>query len=232
MKWTHSPRITTQHSALSTQHSALEKGTQHSALEKVVDRLLASKHFGERLAVHWLDIVRYADTAGYHSDNDREVWLYRDWVINAFNKNMPFPQFAVEQIAGDLLPNATPEQKIASGHNRLLQTTEEGGSQPKEYTSKYASDRVRNFSTAWLGLTLGCTECHDHKYDPFTTKEFYKLAAFFADIQEVPVGRQPPTPIMSREYQEKLKIFDDEIAAIQKQIAGLSKEQAKEPQQK
>ena len=211
-------------------YSALS--TQHSALEKLVDRLLASKHFGERMAVHWLDIVRYADTAGYHSDNDRSVWMYRDWVINAFNKNMPFAQFATEQIAGDLLPNATNEQKIASGHNRLLQTTEEGGGQAREYTAKYASDRVRNFSTAWLGLTLGCTECHDHKYDPFTTKEFYKLAAFFADIQEVPVGRQPPTPIMTKEHQEKLKKLDDEIAAIQKQIAGLSKEQAKEPQQK
>ena len=203
-----------------------------AAYEKVVDRLLASKHFGERLAVHWLDVVRYADTAGYHSDNNRDVWMYRDWVIEAFNSNKPFRDFAVEQIAGDLIPNATSEQKIASGHNRLLQTTEEGGSQAKEYTAKYASDRVRNFSTAWLGLTLGCTECHDHKYDPFTTKEFYKLAAFFADIQEIPVGRQPPTPIATKESQEKVKKFDDQIADLQKQIAAVPKEQAKEPQKK
>ena len=202
------------------------------AYEKVVDRLLKSKHFGERLAVHWLDVVRYADTAGYHSDNNRDVWLYRDWVIDAFNNNMPFQQFAVEQIAGDLMPNATPQQKIASGHNRLLQTTEEGGGQAKEYTAKYAADRVRNFSTAWLGLTLGCTECHDHKYDPFTTKEFYKLASFFADIQEVPIGRQPQTPIMTAEHQEKVKKFDDLIAELQKQIAALPKEQTKEPQKK
>ena len=206
--------------------------TQHSALEKVVDRLLASKHFGERMAVHWLDIVRYADTAGYHSDNNRDVWMYRDWVIDAFNNNKPFAQFAIEQIAGDLLPNATMEQKIASGHNRLLQTTEEGGSQAKEYTAKYTSDRVRNFSTAWLGLTLGCTECHDHKYDPFTTKEFYKLAAFFADVQEVAVGRQPQTPITSKENTAKVKKFDDEIAALQKQIAKLPKEQVKDTQKK
>src|SRR5262249_17364814 len=167
-----------------------------NAYEKVVDRLLKSKHFGERLAVHWLDVVRYADTAGYHSDNQRDVWLYRDWVISAFNHNMAFRQFAIEQIAGDLMPNATNEQKIASGHNRLLQTTEEGGGQAKEYTAKYAADRVRNFATAWLGLTLGCTECHDHKYDPFTTREFYRLASFFADIQEVPIGRQPQTPLV------------------------------------
>jgi len=203
-----------------------------TAYEKVVDRLLASRHFGERMAVHWLDVVRYADTAGYHSDNNRDVYLYRDWVIDAFNKNLPFAQFAVAQIAGDLIPNATNEQKIASGHNRLLQTTEEGGGQAKEYTAKYAADRVRNFSTAWLGLTLGCTECHDHKYDPFTTKEFYKLASFFADIQETPIGRQQPTPITTRENQEKVKKIDDEIATIQKAIAALPKDQAKVQQQK
>jgi hypothetical protein len=202
------------------------------AYEKVVNRLLRSKHFGERMAVHWLDIVRYADTAGYHSDNDREVWLYRDWVIDAFNRNMPFREFAVDQIAGDLLPNATNDQRIASGHNRLLQTTEEGGSQAKEYTAKYASDRVRNFSTAWLGLTLGCTECHDHKYDPFTTKEFYKLAAFFADLQETPVGRQQQTAIMTSEQQQQVKKLDDQIAAMQKEIATLPKEKVKDAQQK
>jgi hypothetical protein len=202
------------------------------AYEKVVDRLLASKHFGERMAVQWLDIVRYADTAGYHSDNHRDVYLYRDWVIDAFNKNMPFRDFAVAQIAGDLLPAATAEQKIASGHNRLLQTTEEGGGQAKEYTAKYAADRVRNFSVAWLGLTLGCTECHDHKYDPFTTREFYKLASFFADIQEVPIGRQPQTPIMTGAQREQVKKLDDEITATQKKLAALPKDQAKEAQKK
>ncbi|MBI3824274.1 MAG: DUF1553 domain-containing protein [Planctomycetes bacterium] len=205
---------------------------REAAYGKVVDRLLASKHFGERMAVHWLDVVRYADTAGYHSDNDRNVWMYRDWVINAFNTNKRFADFAREQIAGDLLPNATNEQKIASGHNRLLQTTEEGGSQAKEYTAKYAADRVRNFSAGWLGLTLGCTECHDHKYDPFTTKEFYKLASFFADIQEVPVGRQPPTPITTKDSQDKIKKFDDDIAAIQKEIATGPKDRGKESQKK
>lgn len=205
---------------------------REAAYEKAVDRLLQSKHFGERMAVHWLDVVRYADTAGYHSDNNRDVWMYRDWVINAFNSNMPFAQFARDQIAGDLLPNATNDQKIASGHNRLLQTTEEGGSQPKEYTAKYAADRVRNFSTAWLGLTLGCTECHDHKYDPFTTREFYQLAAFFADIQEKAVGRQQQTPIMSSDLQAKISKFDEQIVQLQKEIAGLPKDQVKPAQAK
>src|ERR1043166_3553624 len=203
------------------------------AYERVVDRLLESKHFGERMAVHWLDVVRYADTAGYHSDNHRHAYLYRDWVIDAFNNNLRFRDFAVDQIAGDLLPGATNDQKVASGHNRLLQTTEEGGSQAKEYTAKYAADRVRNFATAWLGLTLGCTECHDHKYDPFTTREFYKLEAFFSDIQEVPVGRQPQTPIVRGAEAERLKKFEQEIAALQKEIADMGgKEQAKELQAK
>ncbi len=206
--------------------------TPQAAYEKVVNRLLKSKHFGERMAVHWLDIVRYADTAGYHSDNNRDVWLYRDWVIDAFNQNKPFGEFARDQIAGDLMPKATGEQKIASGHNRLLQTTEEGGSQAKEYTAKYAADRVRNFSTAWLGLTLGCTECHDHKYDPFTTKEFYQLAAFFGDIQEVAVGRQPQTPIMTSALQEQVKKLEEQITQMQKEIAALPKEQVKDAQQK
>src|SRR5262245_1125933 len=124
------------------------------------------------------------------------------------------------------------QQKIASGHNRLLQTTEEGGSQAKEYTAKYAADRVRNFSTAWLGMTLGCTECHDHKYDPFTTKEFYKLAAFFADIQETPIGRQPQTSMMTSAQQEQVKKYDDQITELQKKIAAVPKEDAKALQAK
>jgi len=184
-------------------------------VEKLVDRLLASKHFGERMALYWLDLVRYADTGGYHSDNHRDVTLYRDWVIDAFNRNQPFDQFSTEQLAGDLLPNPTSAQRIASGYNRLLQTTEEGGAQAKEYQAKYFADRVRNGSTVWLGLTLGCTECHDHKYDPFSTKEFYKFGAFFADIQERPVGRQDQTPITAPAQAAKLKQFDEQIAGFQ-----------------
>jgi hypothetical protein len=189
------------------------------AYEKLVDRMLNSEHFAERLAVMWLDAVRYADTGGYHSDNHRDVWLFRNYVIDSFNKNRPFDQFTIEQLAGDLLPSPTNEQRIASGYNRMLMTTEEGGGQPKEYTAKYAADRVRNTSSAFLGSTMGCCECHNHKYDPFTTKDFYRFAAFFADVQEVPIGRQPQTPIMTPEQTAELKRLDDEIAAKKKAIA-------------
>ena len=134
---------------------AFVNDTSANAYEKVVDRLLASPHFGERMAVYWLDLVRYADTGGYHSDNHRDITLYRDWVINAFNQNKRFDQFTIEQLAGDLLPHPTTEQKIASGYNRLLQTTEEGGAQAKEYTAKYAADRVRNAAVGVAGDDAG-----------------------------------------------------------------------------
>lgn len=166
-----------------------DSGTAYSDL---VERLLESKHFGERMAIFWLDLVRYADTIGYHSDNLMEVSAYRDYVIDAFNENLPYDRFVTEQLAGDLLPDATLKQRIASGYNRLLQTTEEGGAQPKEYMAIYAADRVRNVSDAFLGSTLGCAQCHDHKYDPFTMRDFYTMAAFFADVKERPNGRRQP----------------------------------------
>src|SRR5262249_37453722 len=133
-------------------------------------------------------------------------------------------QFTLQQLAGDLLPGATSEQKIASGYNRLLQTTEEGGAQAKEYQAKYYADRVRNVSTVWLGMTLGCIECHDHKYDPFTTKEFYQLEAFFADIQERSVGRQEQAMIFQPGQKERLKELDEEIARWQKMLAATTPE--------
>lgn len=154
------------------------------AYEKEVDRLLSSPHFGERMAVPWLDVVRYADTVGYHGDQNQNIFPYRDYVISAFNRNKPFDQFTIEQLAGDLLPAPTVEQQIASGFNRLNMVTREGGAQPKEYLAKYAADRVRTVSMAWLGSTMGCAECHDHKYDPFTSKDFYSMEAFFADIKQ------------------------------------------------
>ncbi len=154
------------------------------AYEALVDQLLASPNYGERMAVFWLDLVRYADSVGYHGDQVVTVWPYRDWVIQSFNKNIPFTQFTIEQLAGDLLPNATTENKVASGYNRLGMMSAEGGVQDREYLAKYAAERVRNVSGVWLGTTLGCAECHDHKFDPFTTKEFYSMEAFFADITE------------------------------------------------
>src|SRR5262249_44174780 len=135
--------------------------TTPGAYEREVDRRLASKHFGERMAAYWLDLVRYADSAGYHSDNPGTVWPYPDYVIGAFTRNLPFAQSTAVQLAGALLPDASPEQRIASGYNRLLQTTEEGGAQPREYRAIYLADRVRNVSSVWLGATLGCAQCHN-----------------------------------------------------------------------
>jgi mono/diheme cytochrome c family protein len=154
------------------------------AYERVVDRLLASPHFGERMAVYWLDLVRYADTVGYHGDQEHHISPYRDYVIESFNHNVPFDQFTREQLAGDLLPESAIRQKIASGYNRLLQTSHEGGVQVKEYLAKYSADRVRNLGEVWMGLTTGCAECHSHKFDPISQDNFYQLAAFFADIND------------------------------------------------
>ena len=148
------------------------------------DKLLASPHFGERMAVFWLDLARYADTAGYHSDKVRDVTPYRDYVINSFNKNKPYDQFVTEQLAGDLFKDPTLENYVASAFNRINQVSEEGGIQDKEYIAKYYAERVRTTSGAFLGATMGCAECHDHKFDPFTAKDFYSMQAFFSDIYE------------------------------------------------
>jgi hypothetical protein len=153
--------------------------------EPWIDRKLSSPLFGEKLATWWLDLVRYADTVGYHGDQEHHAAAYRDWVIAALNDDLPFDQFSRLQLAGDLVPDSGEYGEIASAYNRLLQTSHEGGVQAKEYLAKYAADRVRNFSQVWLGLTIGCAECHDHKFDPVTQKEFYQLAAFFADVDEM-----------------------------------------------
>lgn len=154
------------------------------AYERTVDRLLSSPHFGERMAMWWMDLVRYADTVGYHGDQEMSVSPFRDYVIRSFNENKPFDTFTTEQLAGDLLPNPSREQLIASGYNRLGMMSAEGGVQDKEYLAKYMAERVRNATGTWLGITLGCAECHDHKFDPLSTKDFYRFGAFFADIKE------------------------------------------------
>ena len=147
------------------------------AYEKVVDRLLKSPRYGEHMAVPWLDAARYADTDGYQNDRLRYMWPWRDWVVMALNENMPFDQFTVEQLAGDMLPDATLLQQIATGFNRNHRINSEGGSIPEEWSVEYVVDRVDTTATVWLGLTMGCARCHDHKYDPISQKEYYQLFA-------------------------------------------------------
>ena len=154
------------------------------AYEKLVDRLLASPRYAEQQTMHWLDAVRYADSRGFHGDNPQPAWPYRDYVLKAYRDNMAFDQFTREQLAGDLIPNATIDQKVASAYNRILRTSTEGGVQDKEYLAKYGADRVRTTSAVWLGLTTGCAECHDHKFDPIKSQDFYAMKAFFADLKE------------------------------------------------
>jgi len=161
----------------------------NDAYGKLVDRLLASPHYGERMAQNWMDLARYADTSGYHFDGVRFMWLWRDWVISAFNDNKPYDQFTVEQIAGDLMPKPTQSQRIATGFVRNNMTNDEGGADPDEYLNKYVVDRVNTVGAVWMGLTVGCTECHDHKYDPLTTKEFYRMYAFFHNVPEKGLDR-------------------------------------------
>ncbi len=159
-----------------------------NAYEKVVDRLLASPRYGERMALDWLDAARYADTHGYQVDPEREMWPWRDWVIRAFNNNLPYDQFTVQQLAGDLLPNAMLDQKIATGFHRNHRVNTESGSIPEEFHVENVVDRISTTGTVWLGLTVGCARCHDHKYDPLTMKDFYGLFAFFNNVPEIGTG--------------------------------------------
>lgn len=193
------------------------------AYEKVVNRLLDSSRYGEQMARYWLDGARYADSHGYHIDSTREIWKYREWVIEAFNKNVPFDQFTVEQIAGDLLPEATASQKIASGYVRCNMSTGEGGAIEEEYRAKYAFDRMETTGTMWLGLTMTCARCHTHKYDPITHKEYYSMLAFFNNLEEpVMDGNKPnPDPFMkipSAKQAERLSALKESIAKAQEKI--------------
>ena len=193
------------------------------AYERVVDRLLNSQRYGEHMGRQWLDAARFADTHGLHLDNERSIWPYRDWVIDAFNRNVPFDQFTIEQLAGDLLPNPTLAQRVATGFNRCNVTTSEGGSINEEYFVRYAVDRVETTSTVWLGLTTGCAACHDHKYDPLTQKEFYQLFSYFFSLTEKAMDGNAllPPPVVKVPTKLQLatqKRLQEQLAAAQKEI--------------
>jgi hypothetical protein len=202
--------------------------TSPNAYERVVDRLLASQRYGEKMAARWLDAARYADTNGYQTDAERHMWRWRDWVIDAFNSNMPFDRFTVEQIAGDLLPGSTLDQKIATGFNRNHRGNSEGGIVPEEYLVEYAVDRLETTSTVFLGITLGCARCHNHKYDPFTQREFYQFFSYFNNVPELgrylKYGNTPPyVKAPTREQKSKLAALDRAaLAAEQKFTANKS----------
>lgn len=198
------------------------------AYEQLVERVLKNPAYGERMALGWLDVVRYADTIGYHSDTPRNVWPYRDWVIRSFNENKRFDRFTVEQLAGDLLPDKTQATRVGSAFNRLLLTTEEGGAQAKDYEARMLTDRVRAVGAAWLGQTTGCAQCHDHKFDPISTRDFYSLGAFFADIQEPIIGHpEDGMLVISPEEEQQLAKLDAELAAARGFLPRLKEAQTK-----
>ncbi|HCS50239.1 DUF1553 domain-containing protein [Rubinisphaera sp.] len=194
-----------------------------NAYEKVVDRLLASPAYGERMTSEWLDVARYSDTYGYQVDRDRFVWPWRDWVINAFNQNLPYDQFITEQLAGDLLPNPTQDQILATTFNRLHPQKVEGGSVPEEFRIEYVADRTQTFATAFLGLTMECARCHTHKYDPLTQTEYYQISSFFDNIDEAGLysffTSAIPTPTLLLTYDQQKQQIADLQKAISEKVA-------------
>jgi hypothetical protein len=201
------------------------------AYDKVVERLLRSPHYGERMSVDWLDAARYADSNGYQVDRDRELWPWRDWVIKAFNENKSFDQFTVEQLAGDLLPHATLEQKIATGFHRNHMLNEEGGVLADEFLAEYTADRVETTAAVWLGQTFNCARCHDHKYDPFTQRDFYSMKAFFHNLPEKGVGlysnpiriNAPPyVKLPAPEVEARIAAVNAKVKSVNDKLAALT----------
>lgn len=197
-----------------------------AAYERVVDRLLASPRFGEHFAWHWLDAARYGDSDGYESDPMRNMWPWRDWVVEAFNRNLPYDRFIVEQLAGDLLPEATLRQKLASGFNRNHRLNNEGGIDPEEWLIEYVCDRAETTSTVFMGLTWGCARCHDHKFDPITQRDYYRLFAYFHNVPEIGNGRgdsnaEPMLSVSRLEDLEELAVVLEELRPLQAELEGV-----------
>jgi hypothetical protein len=201
--------------------------------ERVVDRLLASPHFGERLALDWLDSARYADTNGYFSDLERPIWPWRDWLIEAFNSGLPIDQLTIDQLAGDLLPDATQNQKIATGFLRNHMVTNETGVIDEEYRVEYVADRLDTTAAVWLGLTVGCARCHDHKFDPISQREYYQLFAFFNQGPETGLAPGNPPPLLDvadAAWQQQLERLQADTAALQNTVTtGIEQIHASHP---
>lgn len=198
------------------------------AYEKVVDRLLASPRYGQRMALMWMDAARYGDTSVYHADGPRDMWAWRDAIVAAYNDNMPFDQFSINQIAGDLRPGATVRQKLLAGFNRNNGTTDEGGAIAEEYRVEYAVDRVKTTSTVWLGLTMECAQCHDHKYDPISQEDYYKFYAFFnvsrdEGMQTRDGNAEPKVDVLDPEKEKMIPAAEQHLAAVQQRQAAVAK---------
>ncbi|HJT31324.1 MAG TPA: DUF1553 domain-containing protein [Pirellulales bacterium] len=205
--------------------AAFVEDAQPDAYERLVDRLLASPHYGERWGRHWLDAARYADSNGYTIDGGRSIWKYRDWVIEALNRDLPFDQFAIEQMAGDMLPDATTEQVIATGFHRNTLRNEEGGTDPEQFRIESVADRVHTTSAVFLGLTLGCARCHDHKYDPISQREYYQFFALLNNADE------PTLPVPTLQQAKEEPALLAEIAQVQKRIGEVESNAATRQQE-
>lgn len=204
---------------------AFSKDNRSDAYERAVDRLLTSPHCGEHLARGWLDLARYADSNGYQVDLARSMWPYREWVINAFNRNQPFDQFTIEQLAGDLLPNATLEQRIATGFNRNTKINDEGGGDEEEYRTKAVKDRVATTGATWLGLTMMCAECHTHKYDPISQEEYYRFYSFFNNTADKGnYSLEPTVAVPAPPVQDKLDYLRSRISRLNSELADAEKQ--------
>ena len=197
------------------------------AYEELVDRLLDSKHYGERQAMYWLDLARYGETQGFHHDAHRDMWHWRDWVIDAYNDNKPFDDFTIEQLAGDLLPDPSKDQLVATGFHRNEMTTSEGGALPEEYSVKYVVGRVDTTARVWLGTSLACAECHDHKYDPISQKDYYRFFAYFNNVPEDGLDRgknpRPQVSLSTGDQEKKLEELNQEFSALKLAHSGIVK---------